>query len=253
MNEVQPDGRHAENDIYAQSARHHGPGARAGTSGPGRRRRTSHGATSCSRCAASTGWRGSDRRSSPTPTRSSGSGGRSRPARRAAPASTPAAIYLQAKDDLGISAHEIPQLRHLSAQLEQVSGMHLMPAEGLHPVPHVLLVHRRARVPRHAVHPPRVSKPEFTPEPDMIHDCLGHVPPLVNHDYAALLTLLGKAAVSRGDRRPGAGAEATELVLDRVRADRGGGRRRRCSAPASSRRSARSRSRCRRTSSAAPS
>ena len=30
----------------------------------------------------------------------------------------------------------------------------------------------------------------------MIHDCLGHVPPLVNHDYAALLTLIGKAAVS---------------------------------------------------------
>ena len=30
----------------------------------------------------------------------------------------------------------------------------------------------------------------------MIHDCLGHVPPLVNHDYAELLTLIGKAAVS---------------------------------------------------------
>ena len=105
------------------------------------------------------------------------------------------AIYLQAKDELGISAHEIPQLRHLSAQLERVSGMHLIPAEGLHPVPDVLLVHRRARVPGHPVHPSR-SRPEFTPEPDMIHDCLGHVPPLVNHDYAALLTLLGKAAVS---------------------------------------------------------
>ena len=29
----------------------------------------------------------------------------------------------------------------------------------------------------------------------MIHDCLGHVPPLMNHDYAELLTLIGKAAV----------------------------------------------------------
>ena len=27
----------------------------------------------------------------------------------------------------------------------------------------------------------------------MIHDCLGHVPPLMNHDYAELLTLIGKA------------------------------------------------------------
>src|SRR5215831_7941590 len=44
------------------------------------------------------------------------------------------AIYLQAKRDLGISEREIPQLRHLSAQLEQMSGMHLVPAEG--PIPY---------------------------------------------------------------------------------------------------------------------
>jgi phenylalanine-4-hydroxylase len=29
----------------------------------------------------------------------------------------------------------------------------------------------------------------------MIHDCLGHVPPLLNHDYAALLQMIGRAAV----------------------------------------------------------
>ena len=35
----------------------------------------------------------------------------------------------------------------------------------------------------------------------MIHDCLGHVPPLLNHDYAELLVLIGKAAATtpRGD------------------------------------------------------
>jgi phenylalanine-4-hydroxylase len=35
----------------------------------------------------------------------------------------------------------------------------------------------------------------------MIHDCLGHVPPLMNHDYAELLTMIGKAAsvTQRGD------------------------------------------------------
>jgi phenylalanine-4-hydroxylase len=40
------------------------------------------------------------------------------------------------------------------------------------------------------------SHPEFTPEPDMIHDCLGHVPPLMNHDYASLLTRLGQASMA---------------------------------------------------------
>src|SRR5207249_11684294 len=46
------------------------------------------------------------------------------------------------------------------------------------------------------------SHPEFTPEPDMIHDCLGHVPPLLNCDYAELLVLIGKAvsATQRGDQ-----------------------------------------------------
>lgn len=105
------------------------------------------------------------------------------------------AIYLQAKDELGISAHEIPQLRHLSTHLERLSGMHLIPAEGFIPYRTFYSYIAEAGFPvtqfiRHG------SRPEFTPEPDMIHDCLGHVPPLVNHDYAALLTLLGKAAVS---------------------------------------------------------
>ena len=73
--------------------------------------------------------------------------------------------------------------------------MHLVPAEG--PIPYrtfySYIAERGFPVTQFIRHG---SKPEFTPEPDMIHDCLGHVPPLVNHDYAALLTLIGKAAVS---------------------------------------------------------
>lgn len=103
-------------------------------------------------------------------------------------------IYLQAKRDLGISAARIPQLRDLSGQLERMSGMHLVPAEG--PIAYrIFYTYIAARgfpctqFIRHG------SRPEFTPEPDMIHDCLGHVPPLVNLDYAALLTTIGRAAV----------------------------------------------------------
>ena len=104
-------------------------------------------------------------------------------------------IYLQAKRDLGISATEIPQLRDLGERVDARSGMHLVPAEG--PIPYrtfySYIAERGFPVTQFIRHG---SKPEFTPEPDMIHDCLGHVPPLVNHDYAALLTLIGKAAVS---------------------------------------------------------
>jgi phenylalanine-4-hydroxylase len=101
-------------------------------------------------------------------------------------------IYLQAKRALGISQTEIPQLRLLSRQLTRETNMHLIPAEG--PLPYRTFyryIGQRGfpvtQFIRHGSHP------EFTPEPDMIHDCLGHVPPLMNHDYAELLTLIGKA------------------------------------------------------------
>jgi phenylalanine-4-hydroxylase len=102
-------------------------------------------------------------------------------------------IYLQAKRALGISQTEIPQLRHLSARLECETRMHLVPAEG--PLPYrtfySYIGDRGFPVTQFIRHG---SHPEFTPEPDMIHDCLGHVPSLMNHDYAELLTLIGKAA-----------------------------------------------------------
>lgn len=105
------------------------------------------------------------------------------------------AVYLDARDRLGISAAAIPQVRHLSGQLQALSGMHLVPAEG--PIPYrtfySYIAKRGFPVTQFIRHG---SRPEFTPEPDMIHDCLGHVPPLVNRDYAELLTLIGRAAVT---------------------------------------------------------
>jgi phenylalanine-4-hydroxylase len=107
-------------------------------------------------------------------------------------------IYLQAKRALGISQEEIPQLRHLSDKLTRVTNMHLVPAEG--PLPYrtfySYIAERGFPVTQFIRHG---SHPEFTPEPDMIHDCLGHVPPLRNADYAELLTLIGKAASTTRD------------------------------------------------------
>ncbi|HQR43526.1 MAG TPA: hypothetical protein PLX97_12605 [Gemmatales bacterium] len=102
-------------------------------------------------------------------------------------------IYLKAKRQLGISEKEIPQLRLLSDQVKKVTNMHLVPAEG--PIAYrtfySYIAERGFPVTQFIRHG---SHPEFTPEPDMIHDCLGHVPPLMNQDYAELLTLIGKAA-----------------------------------------------------------
>jgi phenylalanine-4-hydroxylase len=101
-------------------------------------------------------------------------------------------IYLKAKQDLAINRREIPQLRHVSKRLEGETQIHLVPAEGALPYRTFYEYIGRRGFPvtqfiRHGSHP------EFTPEPDMIHDCLGHCPPLMNRDYAELLTLVGKA------------------------------------------------------------
>jgi phenylalanine-4-hydroxylase len=107
-------------------------------------------------------------------------------------------IYLQAKRALGISQTVVPQLRHLSDQLMRATRMHLVPAEG--PLPYrtfySYIAERGFPVTQFIRHG---SHPEFTPEPDMIHDCLGHVPSLLNQDYAELLTLIGKAATKTPD------------------------------------------------------
>lgn len=107
-------------------------------------------------------------------------------------------IYLDAKNTLGISSREIPQLRALSDRLQRETRMRLVPAEGplAYRTFYGYIANRGFPVTQFIRHG---SHPEFTPEPDMIHDCLGHVPPLMNPDYAELLTLIGKAATAAQD------------------------------------------------------
>lgn len=104
-------------------------------------------------------------------------------------------IYLRATRMLGIDGNDIPQLRDLSARLTEATGMHLVPAEG--PIAYRTfygyIAERGFPVTQFLRHG---SHPEFTPEPDMIHDCLGHVPPLMDQDYAELLTTIGRAAAA---------------------------------------------------------
>jgi phenylalanine-4-hydroxylase len=105
------------------------------------------------------------------------------------------ALYTRAKDELAITQTEIPQLRTISERLERETNIHLVPAEGALPYRtfYESIAARGFPVTQFIRHG---SHPEFTPEPDMIHDCLGHVPPLMDRDYAELLVLIGKAAAT---------------------------------------------------------
>ncbi|MGH7341750.1 MAG: hypothetical protein ACREKH_14755, partial [Candidatus Rokuibacteriota bacterium] len=108
------------------------------------------------------------------------------------------ALYLHAKDALGISTTGIPQLRLLSEPLRQETQMHLVPAEGplAYRTFYGYIAKRGFPVTQFIRHG---SHPEFTPEPDMVHDCLGHVPSLMHHDYAEVLALIGRAAIATPD------------------------------------------------------
>src|SRR5262249_4582103 len=110
-------------------------------------------------------------------------------------------MYNRAKRDLSITTEVIPQLREISDRVRAETNMHLVPAEGALPYRtfYEYIAQRGFPVTQFIRHG---SHPEFTPEPDMIHDCLGHVPPLMNQDYAELLTLIGKAVATtqKGDQ-----------------------------------------------------
>src|SRR5260370_42314752 len=110
-------------------------------------------------------------------------------------------VYLKAKRELAMTRAVIPQLSLLSERVQRETNMHLVRAEGALPYRtfYEYIAQRGFPVTQFIRHG---SHPEFTPEPDMIHDCLGHVPPLLNRDYAELLVLIGKAVstTTKGDQ-----------------------------------------------------
>lgn len=101
-------------------------------------------------------------------------------------------MYLDGKKLLGFGIHQIPQPAEVDRRLQAITGLGLIPAEGLIPFRGFFNYLGQKRLPctQYVRHP---SKPAFTPEPDVIHDMIGHVPQLANHDYVALIEMIGKA------------------------------------------------------------
>ena len=161
--------------------------------------------------------------SSNTPPKRPASGARSARSSTNCTASTPARSTCKAKDDLAITQTEIPQLRTISERLERETQHAPRPGRGCAALPHLLRVHRRARVPGHAVHPARLAPG--------VHARAGHDPRLPGPRPAADEPGLRRTAHAHRQggrdhaaRRSGARPQAVQLVQHRVRADRGAGR-----------------------------
>lgn len=108
--------------------------------------------------------------------------------------------YLEGKSALELRHEAIPSLSTLSAKLERISGLGIVPAEGLIPFREFFgyLAGKRMPCTQYVRHH---SKPEYTPEPDVIHDVIGHVPLLADPDYVRLLERIGAATEHATDEQ----------------------------------------------------
>ncbi|MFN6964630.1 MAG: phenylalanine 4-monooxygenase [Pyrinomonadaceae bacterium] len=102
-------------------------------------------------------------------------------------------FYLQAKKDLGISNDRIPQLTEMNRRLKELTNFRLAPVEGLVDTRAFLswLSYRTMLSTQYIRHH---SRPEYTPEPDIVHEAIGHIPMFTNRDFADFSQFIGHGA-----------------------------------------------------------
>jgi phenylalanine-4-hydroxylase len=101
--------------------------------------------------------------------------------------------YLEAKERLGLPEDHVPQLDEVTASLEPLTGFRYLPAAGLVPLREFLgsLADPAFYSTQYVRHP---SEPLYTPEPDIIHEVIGHGNMLASPRFAELKRLAGEAA-----------------------------------------------------------
>jgi phenylalanine-4-hydroxylase len=100
--------------------------------------------------------------------------------------------YLEAARRLDLPRERIPQLREVSARVEAISGFRLEPVAGL-VEPRVFLESLADNVFLCTQYIRHHSTPLYTPEPDVVHELLGHALTLASPRLAELNRLVGRA------------------------------------------------------------
>jgi len=109
-------------------------------------------------------------------------------------------FYLKAKKDLGISNDRIPQLSEMNRRLKETTNFRLAPIEGLVDTRAFLswLSWRTMLSTQYIRHH---SRPEYTPEPDIIHEAIGHIPMFTNTNFADYSQFIGHGARVANDKQ----------------------------------------------------
>lgn len=106
--------------------------------------------------------------------------------------------YLDCRLKLALPADRIPQLPELSRRLHGISGHIVLPIGGLIDARSFLTSLGR-RVMLSTTYIRNGANPEYTPEPDIVHEVIGHVPMLLDPALGTLLELFGRAAEAASD------------------------------------------------------
>jgi phenylalanine-4-hydroxylase len=109
------------------------------------------------------------------------------------------ALYLEGLGRLDLSSKRMPQLCELDVRTRAAAKLALVPAEGKLESRDFFRYLAAGRMPctqyvRHA------SRKEYTPEPDAVHDILGHVPLLMDPSYARLARLTAAGALEANEQ-----------------------------------------------------
>jgi phenylalanine-4-hydroxylase len=103
------------------------------------------------------------------------------------------AQYREASAEVRLDREEVPQFADVNAALSRATGFNLRPVAGL--VGDRTFLGYLARdlflATQYMRHP---SRPLYTPEPDVVHELIGHAPTFASPDFARLNRAFGRAA-----------------------------------------------------------
>ncbi|HEY5318093.1 MAG TPA: phenylalanine 4-monooxygenase [Solirubrobacteraceae bacterium] len=101
--------------------------------------------------------------------------------------------YLEAKERLALPADRVPGLDEVSARLARTGGWRYLPAAGLVPLEvfYGRLADRAFHCTQYLRHP---DVPLYTPEPDIVHEVIGHGHLIATDTFGELHRLAGVAA-----------------------------------------------------------
>jgi len=108
--------------------------------------------------------------------------------------------YLEGVRRLHLSATQPPVPGSLAVRLREETGFGLVLTDGLLDA-RIFLSHLGQRRQPCTVYLRHGSRPDYTPEPDLVHEAIGHAPMLTDKDAARLNEVIGQAATSASARQ----------------------------------------------------